>query len=122
MIYIILMTIVSIGVALFAVQNALMVEVSFLIWTFTTSLVMVILSSLLAGLFIAFCWGLKLKAQHYLRDKKVQERVAELEQENTRLQDELKMLMHVEQKRAAAASKTAVSEGEQIIPSFKVEK
>ena len=68
MIYVIIMCIVSLCVALFAVQNAMTVAVTFLAWNFTTSLVMVILSSLIAGLLIAFCWGLKLKTQHYLHE------------------------------------------------------
>lgn len=102
MIYVILICIVSVGVALFAVQNPIGVEVTFLTWNFQTSLVMVILSSLISGLFIAFCWGLKLKAQHYLSERKIQEQVANLEEEKTRLQEKIEMLMHTQKQRVEA--------------------
>ena len=102
MIYVILMALVSLLVALFAVQNATTVEVTFLAWTFTTSLVMVIISCLIAGLFIAFCWGLKLKTQHYLKDRKRQELIADLEKEKKALQEKIDMLMHTQKSRAAA--------------------
>ena len=102
MIYVILMCIVSFGVALFAVQNAVAVEVTFLAWNFQTSLVMVILSALISGFFIALCWGLKLKAQHYLSERKVQEQVVALEEEKNLLQEKIKMLMHTQKQRAEA--------------------
>jgi len=105
MIYVILMCVVSLGVALFAVQNSVAVAVTFLAWNFQTSLVMVILSSLIAGLFIAFCWGLKLKAQHYLRDRKLQEQIASLEEEKNKLQEKIKMLMYTQKQRLEANEK-----------------
>jgi uncharacterized integral membrane protein len=103
------MCLVSLCVALFAVQNSMTVAVTFLTWNFTTSLVMVILSSLAAGLLIAFCWGLKLKTQHYLRDRKRQEQIAVLEEEKAKLQEEIQMLMHAQKQRLAAqAAKDSV--------------
>lgn len=102
MVYVILMCIVSLGVALFAVQNSVTVAVTFLAWNFQTSLVVVILTSLLAGLFIAFCWGLKLKAQHYLNSRKLQEKIEYLEDENKSLQEKVKMLMYTQKQRLEA--------------------
>ncbi|MDD4320349.1 MAG: lipopolysaccharide assembly protein LapA domain-containing protein [Acidaminococcaceae bacterium] len=105
MIYVILMCIVSLGVALFAVQNSVAVAVTFLAWNFQTSLVMVILSSLIAGLFIALCWGLKLKAQHYLRDRKLQEQIVNLEDEKNKLQEKIEMLMYTQKQRLETKGK-----------------
>ncbi len=105
MIYVILMCVVSLGVALFAVQNSVAVAVTFLAWNFQTSLVMVILSSLIAGLFIALCWGLKLKAQHYLRDRKLQEQIVNLEDEKNKLQEKIEMLMYTQKQRLEAKGK-----------------
>ena len=131
MIYVIIMCVVSLCVALFAVQNSMTVAVTFLAWNFTTSLVMVILSSLIAGLLIAFCWGLKLKTQHYLRDRKRQEQITTLEDENTKLQEEIEMLMYTQKQRLAAQSisnpaftsdKLSDLSEPPVIPSFKIEK
>jgi len=131
MIYVIIMCVVSLCVALFAVQNSMTVAVTFLAWNFTTSLVMVILSSLIAGLLIAFCWGLKLKTQHYLHDRKRQEQITTLEDENTKLQEEIEMLMYTQKQRLAAQSisnpaftsdKLSDLSEPPVIPSFKLEK
>ncbi len=131
MIYVIIMCIVSLCVALFAVQNSMTVAVTFLAWNFTTSLVMVILSSLIAGLLIAFCWGLKLKTQHYLHDRRRQEQITTLEDENTKLQEEIEMLMYTQKQRLAAQSisspaftsdKLSDLSEPPVIPSFKIEK
>ena len=102
MIYIALMALVCLVVAAFAVQNATVVTVSFLIWEFPASLAVVIIGSLVAGLFIAFCWGLKLKAQHYIEERKIKENISYLENENAKLQEKMKMLMHAQQQRTAA--------------------
>jgi len=131
MIYVIIMCLVSLCVALFAVQNSMTVAVTFLAWNFTTSLVMVILSSLVAGLLIAFCWGLKLKTQHYLHDRKRQEQITNLEDEKTKLQEEIEMLMYTQKQRLAAqnvrasavsAAKLAGQSEPPVIPSFNPEK
>ncbi len=99
MVYVILMSIVSIMVAAFAMQNSVMVEVDFLFWNFVTSVAVVIMTSLFAGVFIAFCWGLKLKAQHYLRERKVQEHILQLENEKKALEEQINMLKYTQIKR-----------------------
>lgn len=102
MIYLILMLIVSLGVALFAVQNAMMVDVSFMAWKFSTSLVLVIFCSLFAGMLIALFWMLKMKAQHYLQNKKLKEQMDALEENNAKLNEEIKILMHTQRQRIEA--------------------
>lgn len=48
--FLILFILLSIVVALFAIQNAVAVSLNFAVWTFTSSLVLVILGSFLMGL------------------------------------------------------------------------
>ncbi len=52
--YLIFTLCLSVLVAMFAVQNALMVPVSFLLWNFQSSLVLVIIGSVAIGAFWAF--------------------------------------------------------------------
>lgn len=104
MLYLVLSGIVFITVALFAIQNAMTVEVTFLAWTFTTSLVLVIFSCFFAGILIACIWGLKVKAAHYLKDRKTREQIRTLEKEKAAIQEKLEMQMHTERQKAAASS------------------
>ena len=55
MLYVILMGIIALLVAIFALQNAMAVEVSFLFWHFSMSLALIILGCLLAGFFLPAC-------------------------------------------------------------------
>ena len=89
--------IISIGVALFAIQNAVSVSLNFFIFSFNTSLVMVILGSFLLGVLVATCYMLKQKAKHYLEDKKLYDKIASLEKEKQALEEKNKMLMHNQQ-------------------------
>ena len=102
MAYLVLMLIVSVAVALFAVQNAMMVDVSFMTWKFSTSLVVVIICSLLAGIIISLFWLLKMKTQNYLQFKKMREQIAELENKNSKLAEENKILMYTQKQRMEA--------------------
>ncbi|NCD08259.1 MAG: LapA family protein [Negativicutes bacterium] len=102
MAYLILMLVVSVAVALFAVQNAMMVDVSFMAWKFSTSLVVVIICSLLAGIIISLFWLLKMKTQNYLQFKKMREQIAELENKNSKLAEENKILMYTQKQRMEA--------------------
>ena len=79
MLYVILMGIIAFFVAVFALQNAMAVEVSFLFWHFSMSLALIILSCLLAGFFLASLWTLKVKAGHYMKDRRLKEQLRQLE-------------------------------------------
>ncbi len=96
MLYLILSGLVCIAVALFAIQNAMAVEVTFLAWTFTTSLVLVIFSCFLAGVVLAGLWVLKIKAAHYLQNRKAKDYIKTLEGEKKDLQEKLDMQMHAQ--------------------------
>ena len=95
--FLILTIVISIGVALFAIQNAVGVSLNFFIFSFDTSLVMVILGSFLMGVLVATCYMLKQKAKHYLQDKKLHEQIAALEREKKALEEKNKMLMYNQQ-------------------------
>lgn len=101
MLYLVLSGLVCISVALFAIQNAMTVEVTFLAWTFTTSLVLVIFSCFFAGIFLACLWGLKIKAAHYLKDRKTKEHIKKLEAEKAEVMEQLEMHKHTERQQAA---------------------
>lgn len=89
--------ILSIIVALFAVQNAVTVSLNFIFWSFSSSLVLVIMGSFLMGVLVATCFLLAMKAKHYLRGKKMQEEMQKLETENKRLAERISMLQHTQQ-------------------------
>ena len=71
--FLILVIIICMIVALFAVQNAVAVSLNFVFWSFSASLVLVILGAFLMGVLVATCFLLTMKAKHYLKDKKMRE-------------------------------------------------
>ena len=122
--FLILVIIICMIVALFAVQNAVAVSLNFVFWSFSASLVLVILGAFLMGVLVATCLLLTMKAKHYLKDKKMREEMQQLQAENKRLQERVAMLQHtqllhneapqaeaVENAEPAAADKTAVESG-----------
>ena len=84
--FLILVIIICMIVALFAVQNAVAVSLNFVFWSFSASLVLVILGAFLMGVLVATCFLLTMKAKHYLKDKKMREEMQQLQAENKRLQ------------------------------------
>lgn len=103
----ILVILVSIIVALFAVQNAVAVSLNFVFWSFTSSLVLVILGSFLMGVLVATCFLLAMKARHYLQDKKLQEQITALQSEKKRLEERINMLQHTQSLRGAGEAAEA---------------
>ena len=93
----ILVILLSIIVAIFAVQNAVAVSLNFIFWSFTSSLVLVILGAFLIGVLVATWFLLAMKAKHYLQDKKMQEEIIKLQTENKRLEERIAMLQHTQQ-------------------------
>lgn len=122
--FLILVIIICMIVALFAVQNAVAVSLNFVFWSFSASLVLVILGAFLMGVLVATCFLLTMKAKHYLKDKKMREKMQQLQAENKRLQERVAMLQHTQllhneaaqaeasrQAEPAAAEKTAAESG-----------
>ncbi len=99
-------------VALFAVQNAVAVSLNFVFWSFSASLVLVILGAFLMGVLVATCFLLTMKAKHYLKDKKMREEMQQLQAENKRLQERVAMLQHTQLLHNEAAQAEAAKKAE----------
>ena len=94
--FLILVIIICMIVALFAVQNAVAVSLNFVFWSFSASLVLVILGGCRIVKQKATCFLLTMKAKHYLKDKKMREEMQQLQAENKRLQERVAMLQHTQ--------------------------
>lgn len=105
MVLLTVMIIVSILVALFAMQNAMVVELNFIFWEFTASLVVVIVSAFALGMLVAMCFMLYMKAKHYMKDRKMQEDMKRLQAENAKLTERINMLQHSQMAHDNAALK-----------------
>ena len=81
MLYGILMGLIALFIAIFALQNATPVEVSFLAWHFSMSLALIIMGCLLLGFAFASLLTLKIKASHYMKDRKLKNQLRDLEEE-----------------------------------------
>lgn len=110
--FLILVIIICMIVALFAVQNAVAVSLNFVFWSFSASLVLVILGAFLMGVLVATCFLLTMKAKHYLKDKKMREEIQQLEAENKRLQERVAMLQHTQLLHNEAAQAEAAKKAE----------
>lgn len=110
--FLILVIIICMIVALFAVQNAVAVSLNFVFWSFSASLVLVILGAFLMGVLVATCFLLTMKAKHYLKDKKMREEMQQLQAENKRLQERVAMLQHTQLLHNEAAQPEAAKQAE----------
>lgn len=110
--FLILVIIICMIVALFAVQNAVAVSLNFVFWSFSASLVLVILGAFLMGVLVATCFLLTMKAKYYLKDKKMREEMQQLEAENKRLQERVAMLQHTQLLHNEAAQAEAAKKAE----------
>ena len=79
MLYVILMGLIALFIAIFALQNSTPVEISFLVWHFSMSLALIILGCLLLGFVFASLMTLKIKAGHYMKDRKLKNQLRNLE-------------------------------------------
>ena len=123
--FLILVIIICMIVALFAVQNAVAVSLNFVFclqllhflthfWSFSASLVLVILGAFLMGVLVATCFLLTMKAKHYLKDKKMREEMQQLQAENKRLQERVAMLQHTQLLHNEAAQAEASRQAEPV--------
>ncbi len=79
--YVIVLAVLSIAVALFAIQNAVGVTLNFMMFTFESSLVLVILGSFTAGLLVGAGFMLGMKARHFFAQRRQNEEMFKLEAE-----------------------------------------
>ena len=87
--YVFLALLFSLLVATFAVQNALPVTVTFMVWSFQLSLVIIILGSATFGAMIVLSLAtlMQFRLRHMLQKNRQQ--LGELKAENSTLQDRL---------------------------------
>lgn len=105
--YLLITVLISIVVALFAVQNAVNVSLNFFVWSFNASLVIIILGSFLLGIVVETFYLLMVKARHYMQDKKMNEELARLQNENKMLEERIAMLMHNQKLRSEEKQSSA---------------
>ncbi len=90
-IYLILAAILGIFIAVFAIQNAAAVTVKFLLWQFESSLAVLIILAMLAGMLLVFLISLpgriKRRKELYDRDKKIRELERQLQECQTKQQE-----------------------------------
>ncbi|MDR1702784.1 MAG: LapA family protein [Sporomusaceae bacterium] len=87
--YLIFSLVVAIVAGVFAVQNSMVVDVTFLYYSFQTSLVIVILMSVAVGLLMACPPALLVQFQLRRQISKLEKNVRDFENENKRLTAEL---------------------------------
>ncbi len=96
--YLIFTLCLSVVVAIFAVQNALVVPVSFLLWNFQGSLVLVILGSVAIGAFWAFLLAMWWR---FKQGRKMKQCEQELKRLTARLAEQELLLAKAEPAKAA---------------------
>lgn len=103
MLYFILTAVFSVAVALFALQNAQVVTLSFFFWSFQQSLVVTILLSFILGLLVASLFMLAMKTKHFLESREIKDEILSLQQKNSQL---IKKLAAYEAKEQMEKSET----------------
>ncbi len=92
--YLILAAVLGIFVAVFAIQNAAAVTVKFLFWEFESSLAVLIILAMLAGMLLVFLISIpgriKRRKELYDRDKKIRELEKKLEECESRSREQTK--------------------------------
>lgn len=94
--FLIFAIVISMVVAVLAIQNAMTVPLNFIFWEFSASLVLVILGSFLVGIMAGAIFMLVMKAKHYLQNKKHAQEVENLKKEKQKLEEQIAMLQHLQ--------------------------
>ena len=77
------------GVTVFALQNSMLLEFTFMTWTFKTSLVAIIFVACLVGIFVGMVLTLPGLVKKHFREKKLAKVARQLEKRNLELEAEL---------------------------------
>ncbi len=91
--FIILSAIVAILVAILAIQNSMMVDLTLFMWSFRLNLVLVVLLSVICGLLLGLAWGITVKTKGMWRTRKLNEQIALLEDDKRILRDKVEQLL-----------------------------
>ena len=93
MVFMILTAIVAVLVAVLALQNSMMVDLTLFMWSFRLNLVLVVLISVICGFLLALAWGIKVKTQSMWKMRKLNEQIALLEDDNRILREKVEQLI-----------------------------
>ena len=91
--FIIVSAIVAILVAILAIQNSMMVDLTLFMWNFRLNLVLVVLLSVICCLLLGLAWGIVVKTRGMWRMRKLNEQIALLEDDKRILRDKVEELM-----------------------------
>lgn len=89
----ILTAIVAVLVAVLALQNSMMVDLTLFMWSFRLNLVLVVLISVICGFLLALAWGIKVKTQSLWKMRKLNEQIALLEDDKRILREKVEQLI-----------------------------
>ena len=93
MVFMILTAIVAVLVAVLALQNSMMVDLTLFMWSFRLNLVLVVLISVIFGFLLALAWGIKVKTQSMWKMRKLNEQIALLEDDKRILREKVEQLI-----------------------------
>ncbi len=93
MVFMILTAIVAVLVAVLALQNSMMVDLTLFMWSFRLNLVLVVLISVICGFLLALAWGIKVKTQSLWKMRKLNEQIALLEDDKRILREKVEQLI-----------------------------
>ena len=91
--FIIISAVVAILVAILAIQNSMMVDLTLFMWSFRLNLVLVVLLSVICGLLLGLAWGITVKTRGMWRMRKLDEQISLLEDDKRILSDKVEQLM-----------------------------
>ncbi len=93
MVFMILTAIVAVLVAVLALQNSMMVDLTLFMWSFRLNLVLVVLISVICGFLLALAWGIKVKTQSMWKMRKLNEQIALLEDDKRILREKVEQML-----------------------------
>ena len=93
MLFMILTAIIALLVAVLALQNSMMVDLTLFMWSFRLNLVLVVLISVICGFLIAMVWGIKVKTQSMWKQRKLNEQISLLEDDKRILREKVEQLL-----------------------------
>ncbi|MCR4442056.1 MAG: lipopolysaccharide assembly protein LapA domain-containing protein [Peptococcaceae bacterium] len=104
--YLISALVFSLLVAIFAVQNTEVVVIKFITWSFSVSLVLVLLGAAAAGALVLYFLGLFKRVDAWMKIRQLSHDKAEFEKKAKKLEEELERLKGKEEKKEAAVEST----------------
>ena len=91
--FMIVSAVVAVLVAILAIQNSMMVDLTLFMWSFRLNLVLVVLISVICGLLLGLAWGIMVKTKGMWRMRKLNEQISLLEEDKRILRDKVEQLL-----------------------------